>query len=589
MTRYWFLLALILAASPAFGQIDLSGEWSNLTHEDINHRQSVEIGDYAGLPINEAGRFKAESWDEAVLATHERQCIPHPVTYAMRGQPGNIRIGKIDDPDTGQILAYTIHGTYGRPRTIWMDGRAHPSEFAPHTWAGFSTGKWESNALVVSTTHIKMGWIMRNGVPTSDRATMTERFIRHGDHLLDMIVVNDPVYLSEPFVRTQDWRLNLTGEPNAWGPCSPAQVADEIPNQKKGYVPHHLPGANPFLRDFPAKRGVPAQAASGGPETMYPEYVLTLRGRPAEAAVNRPSGDVRFTSSARENSGEIEVLHVQGNVYIVAGGGGNLAVQTGGDGVLLVDTGSAQWSDKVMSAIGRLSDKPIRFIVNTNARPDHTGGNEKFASAGSKMGGGLLVGGYAGDGAMVIAHEAVLKAMSAPTGRAAPTPSAAWPTDAYPGESKEIYANGEGIEVIHPGPANTDGDSIVYFRRSDVVVTGDIFSTVAYPVIDVERGGSFAGVLAGLNRIIDLTIPKDWQEGGTMVIPGHGRISDEADVVEYRDMITIIRDRIQDMIGRRMTLDQVKASRPTRDYDGRYGDPTAMIEAAYRELNTSRR
>ena len=142
--RRSLVLAAMLAASPAFAQMDLSGEWSNLTHEDINHRQSVEIGDYAGLPINEAGRFKAESWDEAVLATHERQCIPHPVTYAMRGQPGNIRIGKIDDPDTGQIIAYTIHGTYGRPRTIWMDGRAHPSEYAPHTWAGFSSGKWVS-------------------------------------------------------------------------------------------------------------------------------------------------------------------------------------------------------------------------------------------------------------------------------------------------------------------------------------------------------------------------------------------------------------------------------------------------------------
>src|SRR5437867_8406773 len=163
-TKGIFLLMVVsavLAARPAFAQVDLSGEWSNLTHEDVNHRQSVEIGDYTGLPINDAARFKAESWDEDVLATHERQCIPHPVTYAMRGQPGNIRIGKIDDTDTGQIIAYTIHGTYGRPRTIWMDGRARPSEYAPHTWSGFSTGKWDGNALVVTTTHIKMGWILR--------------------------------------------------------------------------------------------------------------------------------------------------------------------------------------------------------------------------------------------------------------------------------------------------------------------------------------------------------------------------------------------------------------------------------------------
>jgi cyclase len=589
MRPRFLLLAAILAAHPAFAQIDLSGEWSNITHEDINHRQSVEIGDYTGLPINEAARFKAESWDEAVLATHERQCIPHPVTYAMRGQPGNIRIGKIDDTDTGQIIAYTIHGTYGRPRTIWMDGRPHPSERAPHTWAGFSTGKWEANALVVTTTHIKMGWIMRNGVPTSDRATMTERFIRHGNHLVDVIIVNDPVYLSEPFIRTQDWRLNLTGEPNAWGACSPAQIADEIPNQKKGYVPHHLPGTNEHLREFQVKRSVSAEAARGGAETTYPEFASKMKSNSAGQVLNsaKPVGAGGYKDL--EKTGEIEVLAVQGNVYVIAGAGGNVAVQVGDDGVLLVDTGLTQYGDKVMAAIHQLSSRPIRFLVNTNARPDHTGGNELFAKAGSKMGGGLLVGGYAGDGAMVIAHEGVLKAMSAPAGKTAPTPSAAWPTDAYPGESKEIYANAEGIEVLHPGAANTDGDSIVYFRRSDVVVTGDIFSMTSYPVIDLQKGGSFNGVLAALNRLIDITIPKDWQEGGTMVIPGHGRIADEADVVEYRDMITIIRDRIQDMIKKGMSLQQVKDARPTRDYDGRYGDPAAMIEAAYRELSSRNR
>jgi cyclase len=586
MRPRFLLLAAILTAHPAFAQIDLSGEWSNITHEDINHRQSVEIGDYTGLPINEAARLKAESWDEAVLATHERQCIPHPVTYAMRGQPGNIRIGKIDDTDTGQIIAYTIHGTYGRPRTIWMDGRPHPSERAPHTWAGFSTGKWEANALVVTTTHIKMGWIMRNGVPTSDRATMTERFIRHGNHLVDVIIVNDPVYLSEPFIRTQDWRLNLTGEPNAWGACSPAQIADEIPNQKKGYVPHHLPGTNEHLREFQVKRGVAAEAARGGAETTYPEFASKMKSNSAGQVLNPAKPAEAGGYKDLEKTGEIEVLAVQGNVYVIAGAGGNVAVQVGDDGVLLVDTGLTQYSDKVMAAIHQLSSKPIRFLVNTNARPDHTGGNELFAKAGSKMGGGLLVGGYAGDGAMVIAHEAVLKAMSAPAGKTAPTPSAAWPTDAYPGESKEIYANAEGIEVLHPGAANTDGDSIVYFRRSDVVVTGDIFSMTSYPVIDVQKGGSFNGVLAALNRVIDITIPKDWQEGGTMVIPGHGRIADEADVVEYRDMITIIRDRIQDMIKKGMLLQQVKDARPTRDYDGRYGDAAAMIEAAYRELSS---
>src|SRR5579883_136014 len=566
---------------PALSQIDLSGEWSNLTHEDVNHRQSVEIGDYAGLPINDAGRFKAESWDESVLATHERQCIPHVVTYAMRGQPGAMRISKIDDPDTGQIIAYTIHGNYGRPRTIWMDGRPHPSIYAPHTWAGFSTGKWEGNALVVTTTHIKMGWIMRNGVPVSDQSTMSEHFIRHEGHLLDEIIVSDPVYLSQPFIRTQDWILNLNGQPNAWGPCNPAQIADEIPNQKRGYVPHHLPGTNTMLKEFPAKRGVPPEAALGGAETTYPEYMMKLRGLPYQPPVAPPQPNAPPRTG---KEGDIEVLPVQGNVYMLAGAGGNIAIQVGEDGVLVVDTGKAQFSDKVFEAIRKVSDKPIRIIINTSADSDHTGGNERLAKAGSKMGGGLVVGGSAGDGAMVIAHEHVLNAMRT-------APFEAQPTDAYPRETKDVYANGEGIALYHPSAAHSDGDSVAYFRRSDVIVTGDIYSTTSYPVVDAEHG-SFSGILEELNHIIDLAIPKDWQEGGTMIIPGHGRIADEADVVEYRDMITIIRDRIQDMIQRGLTLEQIKAARPTRDYDGRYGATTGpwttdmFIEAAYRDLRS---
>jgi cyclase len=584
-------VSLCLRVEYASGQIDLSGEWSNLTHEDVNHRQSVEIGDYTGLPINDAARFKAESWDESVLATHERQCIPHVVTYAMRGQPGNMRISKIDDPDTGQIIAYTIHGTYGRPRTIWMDGRAHPSEYAPHTWSGFSTGKWEGNALVVTTTHIKMGWIMRNGVPVSDQVTMNEHFIRHGDRLMDAIIVTDPVYLSEPFIRTQDWILNLNGQPNAWGNCGPAQIADEIPNQKRGYVPHHLPGANEMLKEFPAKRGVPPDAALGGPETMYPEYMQKLQGRPYQA----PRAAAAAPSAPRAGKeGEIEVLPVQGNVYMLAGAGANIAIQVGEDGVLVVDTGKAEFSEKVMAAIRKLSEKPIRIVINTDSDADHTGGNERLAKSGTKLGGGLVVGGSAGDGAMVIAHEHVLNRMSAPTGKTPPAPQAAWPTDAYPRDTKDVYANGEGIALYHPAAAHSDEDSVVYFRRSDVIAAGDVYSTTSYPVIDIEHGGSFSGVLEELNHIIDLAIPKDWQEGGTMIIPGHGRITDEADVVEYRDMITIIRDRIQDMIKKGMTLEQIKAARPTQDYDGRYGATsgswtTAMfLEAAYRDLSRQR-
>ena len=175
-----------------------------------------------------------------------------------------------------------------------MAGPIHPiTRLTPG--AGFSTGKWEGNALVVATTHIKMGWIMRNGVPMSDQATMSEHFIRHGDHLLDEIIVSDPVYLSEPFIRTQDWNLNLNGEPNAWGPCGPAQIADEIPNQKRGYVPHHLPGTNETLQDFPAKRGVPADAALGGAETMYPGVHAEIARPPISGASHGRASDASST------------------------------------------------------------------------------------------------------------------------------------------------------------------------------------------------------------------------------------------------------------------------------------------------------
>jgi cyclase len=593
------LLAAVSIGRPASAQFDLTGEWAQRYNEDAPHRGSVEIGDFTGMPINEAGRLKASTWDESVQSIPERQCIPHVVVYAMRG-PANIRFTKVADPDSGQLISYNMYGTYGRPRTIWMDGRPHPSDYAAHTWAGFSTGRWEGNALVVSTTHIKMGWILRNGVPTSDRATLTEHFIRHGEYLLLVSIVTDPVYLSEPFIRTSSWVLTLTGQANAWGPCGPAQITDESGGrQPKGYVPHHLPGTNAQLREFPARHNVPPEAALGGAETTYPEYMRKLQSHAAGSAGQAPaledsSGGAQGRATENQHGGEIQVLPVQEHVYMLAGAGGNIAVQVGDDGVLVVDSGLPEAREKVVAAIRQLSDKPIRFILNTDADPDHTGANEILARAGSKVGGGLLVGGNAGPGASVIAHEQVLRTMSAAAGKPAAMPAGAWPTDAYAGETKEVYFNGEGIELLHQPGAHTAGDSLVYFRRSDVVVAGDIYVNTSYPVIDRERGGTFSGVIAGLNRIIDLTIPKDWQEGGTMVIPGHGRLADEADVVEYRDMLTIIRDRIQDLVKKGMTLDQVKAARPTLDYDGRYGATsgpwtTAMfIEAAYRDLSPGR-
>jgi len=391
--------------------------------------------------------------------------------------------------------------------------------------------------------------------------------------------------------------LSLTTEANAWGNCGPAQIIDELGGRAKGSVPHYLPGQTDHIKEFATKSGVPVEAARGGAATTYPEYMAKLQsGNLDNRLFPEPAPGKslpRVVSPQSSEPSDVVVLPVQENVYLLAGAGGNMAVQIGPDGVLLVDTGAGKVTDKVISAIRKLSDKPIRFILNTNADLDHMGGNERLAAAGSLSGGGR-----ASDtprpGALVIAHEAVLKAVSAPTGKQSAMPFGAWPTEGYPGDYKEVFFDGEAIQLFHQPAAHTDGDSLVFFRRSDVIVTGDIFVTTSYPVIDVSRGGSINGVIAGLNHIIEITIPKDWQEGGTMVIPGHGRIADEADVVEYRDMVTIIRDRVQSMIKKGMTLDQVKAARPTLEYDPRYGSEsgpwtTAMfIEAVYSGLSEKR-
>jgi cyclase len=277
--------------------------------------------------------------------------------------------------------------------------------------------------------------------------------------------------------------------------------------------------------------------------------------------------------------GEIHVLPVQGNVYMLLGAGGNVAVQIHDEGVLVVDTGTAQMSEKLLAAIRKLSDKPIRYIVNTHFHPDHTGGNVTIAKAGSTTRGGPTE---------IIAQENVLNRMSAPAGKQAPTPTEAWPTDTFFPEEKDFFFNDEAVMLYHDQAAHTDGDTIVFFRRSDVVVAGDIFITTGYPFIDSENGGSIYGIIAGLNRILDIAVPKHEQEGGTYVIPGHGHLCDESEVLEYRDMLVIIKERIEDMVKRGLTLEQVKAARPTLDYDLHYGADsgpwtTAMfIEAVYK-------
>ena len=316
-----------------------------------------------------------------------------------------------------------------------------------------------------------------------------------------------------------------------------------------------------------------------------------------------------------EKDFKVSIWPVKGNIYLIRGAGANIAASVGRDGVLLVDSGAEQLVNDTLAAVKRLQrqvntvpppinfaaetrssvthnsvepPKPIRYIINTSLDPEHVGGNAKISASGDTIAGGN-VGNYAPTGAAIIAHENVLGRMSAIR---PPVPDLALPTDVYhlPQYKISNFFNGEGILVISAPAAKSDGDSIVYFRFSDVIVAGDVFSNDRYPMIDIEHGGSIQGVLDALNNMLDIAIPEFRTEGGTMIIPGHGRVSDSADLGYYRDMVTIIRDRIKKMIEKGMTLQQVKATEPTLDYDGRFGATTGpwttdmFVEAVYKSL-----
>jgi glyoxylase-like metal-dependent hydrolase (beta-lactamase superfamily II) len=622
-------------AQPARPQTppDIAGEW-RLDNNEEDTTAQPPLGDYLGIPFNDAGRQRADTTAESLWGTPEYQCRPHSAPHQWRGL-GGARILKEQDPLTREVRTYHVQFMRSLDRPIFMDGRPHPPAYAPHSWTGFSTGEWIGNTLKVTTTHLKDGYLKRGGPQTSDLYTMTEFITRHDEILTITTVVDDPVYQDEPYVQSTTYTI----DPNAsvaMETCNGSAFA-ENGGTDRHWVPHFLPGQNTALTEWLKQDDwVPVEPTRGGVTTLYPEYRGVL-GKPGGAAAlkvpaSRSAVSIQDRIAAQSpRDGQVHVLPVQGNVFMLVVDGNNVAVSVGADGAVVVNTGSAQMSEKLLAAVNQLAAqavaapvrntcfgaacagtwgwaspymnavigspapaRPVRYVINTSAASDHVGGNERIARAGFFPRGGSFGGATdnVGRGAAVVAHENVLNRMSAPAGKAQPTASAAWPTDTYFDEFHKLpeYVNGEPVIVYHAPAANTDGDSFVFFRRSEVISAGDLMSTISYPVIDVEKGGSIQGIIEGLNQILDLAVAEYRAQGGTWIIPGRGRLSDTADVASYRNMLTIIRDRVRDQIGKGMTLAQVKAARPTLDFDGRFGATAGawttdmFVEAVYRSL-----
>lgn len=641
MASLWILIILALLNIPAFaqrgGQVppDLTGEYRRLTsHEDAHERgPGPDPGEYWGIPLNDADRMRADTYDALWVNTSlQLQCRPHPTGYQQLG-PDSMRIEKNINPLTRELIAYRIlfQRTPG-VRMIWLDGRPHPSKYAAHTWEGFSTGEWEGDTLTISSTHLKESFIRRNGVEGSFRRTVTEHVSLDGKYLTWILIVNDPDYLTEPLLRSVTFEKVETAQVPVY-PCTP-ELEDYRPDQPKDFVPHYLVGTNPYLTEVAFKYKVPLEPTRGGAETMYPEFqkkIKPLSPLPEQFVLkpeyNDASTRIAELADAQPprppdwDAAQPELLHVRGNVYLLAGAGGDIALSAGGDGIVMVDTGVKEMTDKVLAKVEELGQRPvippsttdtssyyastwqqthtvgpttIRMIINTSIARDHTGGNVDVAYSKYFHPIGVEGGNQTGS-EVIVGHENMLQRMIAANGTPDEFDARAMPTTTYFTDRYRVhrFVNGEGIEVYHLPNATTDGDSFVWFRTSDVIVTGDIFNSETYPPIDVDKGGSIQGVIDGLIRIAAMMYPEYMSQGGTMVIPGHGHISDVADVGYYRDMMIIIRDRIRDMIKKGMTLEQVQTAKPTMDYDplfGRQRGATAnFVEAVYRSLTETQK
>ena len=606
--------------------LDLTGTWAWVNQEDSTNRfRGVDPGGrYEGLTINDAARMRADTYSEEWISTSPLlQCRPRGPTY----QPYALDLVQIDkelDPVSRQIVAYRInvHKTAGA-RMIWLDDRPRPSRYAAHTWEGFSTGKFKGPVLEITSTHLKESIVTRNGVPSSFRATVIEQLFLDEPYLHWVFTVIDPDYLTEPLVRSGLY-VRAPTEQLAPYPC---QAEDNLPpGARESYkVPHYLPGENPWLTETAFGFGAPLEGWRGFARALYPEWYpvgKTLAPPAAPDIVLNPAYDDESTRVAERADAQpervpafenVEPLHAAGNVYMIAGAGGNIAASIGGDGVIMVDSGAATASDNVLTAIRQAAERlrpparpesaspfnstwqathafvepKIRMIINTSDNPGHVEGNRAIRE--SSMFGALGAGpAYqrgtsSGSSQQVFAHVNVQQRML--DANAADAPTDTYFTDRY---TLYRFFNDQAIQVFHMPNAITDGDSTVFFRRSDVIATGDIYNSDIYPPIDVSRGGSIDGEIEALNRVLEMSVTEYMSQGGTMIIPGHGWLSDSGDVGYYRDMLMIIRDRIQNMIGKGMSLEQVKAAKPTMDYDPLYGRQPGVtarfVEAVYGSL-----
>ncbi len=600
---------------------DISGTWRKIGQEDTHERGSgPDPGEYWGLPLNDAARMRADTYNEEWVSTsYILQCRPHPTGYQPLG-PDPMRIEQMTNPINRQLVAYRIsYDENPGDRMIWLDGRPALSPLAVHTWEGFSKGHFKGDTLIIESTHMKEAFHRRNGVPSSFRATTIEHVSLDEPYLTWVVTTYDDDYLTEPVVRS----VTYIRAPNVQIPPYPcAAQQEEIGADADSYrVPNYFMGENQYLTEVAVKYKTPLEGVRGGAETTYPEWRakgLALKPPTAQYTLKPTYTDASSKIAERAAAqpkraptyDKVDYVHAAGNVYMISGAGGNIAASAGGDGVLLVDSGADQAVPKVIAAINAITKEiqpparpdaaspfadtwqathafpstVIRTIINTSPIADHVGGNAKIRDSAEFHALGVL--GEEEQGSeIILAQENAAKRIGEMG-----LPDDGVPTNTFFSKHYNMHRffNDQAVQVTYMPNALTDGDSIVFFRRSDVIATGDIYIADQYPPIDVEKGGSINGEITALNNVFDMCVTEFMSQGGTMIIPGHGWLSDAADLGYYRDMLTVVRERIQKMIDAKMTLAQVQAAKPTMDYDPEYGREPGVtakfVDAVYKSL-----